>query len=112
MLKKTLTAAIKICEAGNTITLDAVPGNSFIRNKATGETTPVHIRNGEFQFDLWVEPPDNTMNVIEETRNNIKEEIEQCIANISIYNKFDELAACGEKTCDRRPFPGQAVNKG
>ena len=51
------------------------------------------------------------MNVIEETRKVIKEEIEQCIANISTYNRFDDLAESDERAYDRRPFAGQAARK-
>ena len=52
------------------------------------------------------------MNVIEQTRKVIKEEIQQCIANISTYNRFDDLAERDEKACDKRPFAGQAASRG
>ena len=80
-VKKTLAAAIKICEAGNRIILDSAEGESYIQNKVSGETTPVHIRNGEFQFDLWVQAPQASVNIVEQTRQVVKEQIKACFCN-------------------------------
>ena len=106
-VKKTLAAAIKICQAGNRIVLDVEEGQSFIQNKGSGEKTPVHIRNGEFQFDLWVEAPEKEeVNIIEATKKVIQEEIKAVLSGIKVSNRYDCL-----EDDSAAPFTGPAIQR-
>ena len=107
-VKKTLAAAIKICQAGNVIMLDSEEGKSYIQNKSSGETTPVHIRGGEFQFDLWIKN-DQSVNIVEDTRRVIKEEMKVWFeSTIPIANRYDGLTDTGTNAKGMSPFVGQA----
>ena len=55
-VRKPLVSAYKTCLAGNRIVLDLEKG-SYVYNKKTKQFTPVFVKDGTFQYDVWVRKP-------------------------------------------------------
>ena len=51
-VSKVLASVAKICECGNTVVFDE--DGSYIKDKNTGKTTPIHKRNGVYVMDIKV----------------------------------------------------------
>ena len=51
-VSKVLASVAKICECGNTVVFDE--DGSYIKDKSTGKTMPIHKRDGVYVMDIKV----------------------------------------------------------
>ena len=54
-VRRALVAGTAVCAKGNRVVLDFDEG-SYILNKRTQVITPLRVRNGIFEYDVWVKP--------------------------------------------------------